>query len=426
MASILTFVETLVLIWVVSQAIENPIVLFLNPLWNIWKSLSLRSLMLMLAGQMYLGIKIVLRSRRIRMIPLVSLFFMSQAIFSHYLFSAHPSYRILGINIPTYVCFTYNLVFSFSSALLMAYVNGTLWVGPMHTRVRGLFTYLARGIGVVGGNIFYTYSISITMTTVLLGLHTLVFKVMLHWLLPILPFRWMHETLWMILKHFLLMSVSSIIYFFLMNIIDELLIYNSSIVSMGLSEYWHDDKEDLNISRLRFFQISELSIKYPQILRKTVKSHQSVTCMEAYIRREVSEILKILGQMRREKEILDSKMWLSIPQVTTRPDKPKALVSQRRQQFSRKMRSYNFIEIYSAKAVYFWRIRVLAKKYKTTRIFFLLIKNFMSFLRKYEEDYLLVRDLTNMFSAQMKQLHDEVVDAEERNQMNLEPDVFSE
>lgn len=418
-AYVLTSVEALLLITLLGQLFDNPFVVFMNP-WNM-NFVSMRNLMLVSATQMYLGAKAVLRNRRIPNLVLLLLFFTPQILFIHYLgHSKLPSST--GLSIPVHMCVAYNLVFSFSSALFSVYLHGVLWTAPTYTTVKGLFNYVEKSVGAVSRNTFYIYLVSVAMTMMFLGM-LLIFKTLFSWAYLILPFRLVYETPWRMFNHLFLVNVSAVVYFFLMGVIDQLLVYNSSLIDSRLGEYCDDD---LQTARFMFLQISELSIRYPQILRKTAMSHSTISGIRRYICDEKNEMLKTLNGIREQNKALESRIWLSVPQVVSHSDKPHVLVSQMKMQFVRKIRSYNFVEIYMARMMCFWRVRILVNRYRNALGFFLLVRNFVRYLKEHKDDYLLLEDVCSMFSVTMRSLHDEVVDVEGRIGLRLESSALSE
>lgn len=415
-AYVLTAAETAAVIGLVAQMAGSPLLFLLSPLRSIC-SASTRVLAMVAAAQIHLGTKAMLRTARVPRHLLFLFFCTSQTLFTYCFLSQMSLATGLCMGCSCIVC---SLVFSLSSTLLMVYNNHVLWTGPVYTRIRGLFAFLARRAGPVVGNTVHLCAASTAATASFLGLYVLALRTVFSWMRHILPL----QISWSISRSFLLTTISNAVYFFLMGIVDELLVYNSSLTNASLGEFVHDAEEDLETSRLRFFQSAELCMRLPQMLRRTAKSHHIVTSLEAYIRRERMELLRILDQMKREHEILNSRMWLSIPQVTAHSDKPRALVGQKKLHFVKKIRSYNFIEINAARIVCFWRTRVLASRFCSARTAFLMIRDFVRFLSKHEEDYLLLKDLGGAFAASARAVQAETADVEQRTGARLESGAF--
>ncbi|ADM11676.1 uncharacterized protein Eint_060680 [Encephalitozoon intestinalis ATCC 50506] len=426
LAYALTAVEAMGLSVVVKQAVRNPLRVLLNPPKGLVRGLcSIPTIMLWIAIYIYLSGKVAQEAGR----PRTVIFFYhltSQIMFLGYL--SKPGSDV-GMNsrwvtlIPTNGCSVYSVALSISSATLQTYIEEILWMKPRYTRVRGLFNYMGRSIGVMVRDMFYLCIGSEFMAIGALTMCLVVSKTLFPWS-RLGPFWLFQGTAWRMSGGFLAANISTAAYFLLMSAIDRLLTYNMSLMNLGLGDYCCNEEESINTSRLRFFQISELSMKYPEVFKKVARSNKAVSSLGLYVRREEREILKIMETMRRERETLESRMWFSVPQITQPLDKPKALVVQRKVQFVKRIRSYNFIEILASRIVYFFKIRILINRYKGTRRPFLLVKSFMKFLEKYRRDYLLLKDLDETFEASMKNLHNEISNTEEVIGIGLESELF--
>ncbi|AFN83162.1 hypothetical protein EROM_060690 [Encephalitozoon romaleae SJ-2008] len=422
----LTGIEGMVLVVVIGQAVRNPLGILLNPPQGFFRNLcSVRTVMLWIGICLYLIGKIGLDAGRTR-ITIFLYYFVSQTLFLGY-FATQSSNGLTGgsmVSILPGACSIYNTILSISLSSLQAYGEDILWTRPRYTRVRGLFNYMGKSIGVVMQDMLYLYTSSTGMAIGGLGMYLTVSRTLFPWIRFGAIFQPLNETPWKTSKSIFLANMSIVAYLFLVSVVDRLLAYNMSLMNLSLANYWYKEEEDIRTLRLRFFQISELSMRYPEVLRRIARSNRSMTSLGLYIRREESEILKVMEMMRKEKEALESKMWFSVPQISQPLDKPKALVMQRRIQFVKRIRSYNFIEILGSRIGYFCKIWILINRYRSTRRSFLLVKSFMKFLEKYKGDYLLVKDLEEAFESVMKHLHNEVSDTEEVIGRGLESDLF--
>ncbi|CAD25436.1 hypothetical protein [Encephalitozoon cuniculi GB-M1] len=423
----LTGLEAVVLVAAVGQVARNPLGILLNPPKGLLRNLfSARTVMLWVATYLYLVSKIAQADRRARMAVLLR-YFVSQMIFLQYFACLSPNACMndrLAALLPVNPYSAYNMVLCASSAVLLAYAEEVLWTKARYTQVRGLVNYMRKSMGAVVADMLCLYMASTGMAIACMGVYLTISRTLFPWMRFIVPFRQAHGRPWGGPGSVFLTNVSTAIYFFLTSVVDRLLVYNMSVMNLGLCDYCYKEEEDLSVSRLRFFQISELSMRYPQVLRRLVRSNRSVVSLGLYIRREEAEILRTVEMMKKERESLESRMWFSVPQVSQPLDKPKALVVQKRIQFVKRIRSYNFVEILASRVVYLYRIRVLTNRYKGIGRSFFLVKSFMKFLEEYKDGYLPLRDLDEEFGDVMRHLHGEVSDAEKVIGRSLESGMF--
>ncbi|KAG5860068.1 hypothetical protein KMI_03g05180 [Encephalitozoon hellem] len=420
----LTGIEAMLLVVVIGQIVRNPLGILLNPPQGLLRNLcSVRTMMLWIGIWLYLAGKIGLEAGSAQATVLFY-YFVSQTLFLGYFATQSSGGGSSVPVIPTSMCSVYNMILCMSLSALQTYGESTLWTKPRYTRVRGLLNYMRKSVGAVVQDMFCLYTGSTVMAMAGLGVYLTVSKTLFPWIRFGTAFQQLSEAPWKASKEVFITNISIGTYLFLVSVVDRLLAYNMSIMNLSLANYCYREEEDMETLRLRFFQVSGLSMKYPEVLRKIVRSSRSMTSLGLYIRREESEILKTIEMMKKEKEMLESKMWFSVPQISQPLDKPKALVMQRRVQFVKRIRSYNFVEIFGSRAGYLCKTLFLINRYRSTRRSFLLVKNFMKFLEKYRDDYLLVKDLEEAFEAVMKRLHNEVSEAEEVIERSLESDLF--
>lgn len=422
----LTGLEGMILVVIAGQTVRNPLGILLNPPQGFFRNLcSVRTMMLWAGICLYLAGKIGQEAGKART-TIFPYYFISQTLFLGYFATQSSSGRIGGsvMSILPGMCSIYNIILSMSLSSLQAYGEEILWTKPRYTRVRGLFNYMGKSMGVVMQDMLYLYTSSTVMAIGVLGMYLTVSRTLFPWVCFGATFQPLNEAPWKTSKDIFIANISIVVYLFLVSVVDRLLAYNMSLLNLSLANYWYREEEDIRTLRLRFFQISELSMRYPEVLRRIARSNRSMTSLGLYIRREESEILNIMEMMRKEKEALESKMWFSVPQISQPLDKPKALVMQRRIQFVKRIRSYNFIEILGSRIGYFCKVWALINRYRSTRRSFLLVKSFMKFLEKYKGGYLLVKDLEEAFESVMKRLHNEVSDTEEVIGRSLESGLF--
>lgn len=423
----LTAAQAMVVVAAAAQIAKSPLGVFLSPPGDLVRSLfSARTVMLWIAAYLHLAAR---AARADGKAPGVVFFrsFVSQTMFFHYFLRmsrvAVPGQGLVA-RVSVDVHSAYNMVLSGCCAAVWAYCGEMLWVEERYTRTRGLFKYMGRSMAGVCGAVAYLYTVGTGMAMGVLGAYLVVSRVLIPWGHAVIPMRLAYEASWRMSRDFLLTNVSSAMYLVLSGVIDRLVVYNMSMMNLGLGEYSYEEGEDLEESRLRFFQVSGLCMRYPQVLRRVARSNRSIVSLGMYMRREGSEVLKAVDGMRREREAVESRMWFSVPQVSQQVDKPKALVMQRRVRFVKRIRSYNFVEILVSRVVYFYRLRVLINRYRDCCESFLVVRDFMRFLEGHRNDYLLLNDLEGVFAATARRLHDEVAEAEKVVGRCLDPDVF--
>jgi hypothetical protein len=411
LALVLTAIETAVLMTVAGNAFKNPLLLILHPIGSLKGHFS-RNLLFIASGELLLATRVLCWDCKAPLSLLFCLVLASQLLFTSYFSRCMQSFSCM---VPTRISintsFAYSIMLALSSALLLTYSAYLLNGRPVYTRTRGLFNYLTISSREFLRNATALYLLGSAISLGLIGMHVFFFRFVLSFMHFLIPFCLASERLSTLLKNIIMLNIASITYYLTLNVVDGLLVYNSSLLS-DFGDYSYDSSESPEDARLRFFQMSERSMVDAGCFRKIAKSRHAIASIEAYMQREKEGMLELLRRLSSERRLLESKIWLSVPQIVSHPERPRGMAVQKKQQFVKKIKSYNFIEIFVSRLVYAWRERILMSEYRNSIAFIESIMVFMRHIEKYREDYLLLTSLKSAFDAEMKEMHDKAEEME--------------
>lgn len=418
-AWVLSGVEGMLIVSIAAQAVSDPLRIIIDPFWSLASSMrSTRMPMLWIAMHLHLSCKTSCSGKRVSRVVVFLHAVVSQLLFVRY-FAGGCWVAEPGMLSLFYVLF---LIFS---SLLRVFGMDVLMMERNHTRVRGLFVYIWSSIGLVTGEVMQLYAASIVLVVSVVGIGSIGLRALALLARMRILTEMASAVPWRVPKEFFTANVSAITYFFIMSIVDKVYVYNMSLLNLNLCEYGYEENDDIDTARFKFFQMSELAMKHPAVLRRIAKCHGSVVSVGEYIRRERKEILECTAQMRKERGTMEAKRWMSVPQVNLSNNKPKGLVMQKKVHFVRRIRSYNFIEILVSRIRYLYKIKVLQSRYNEAVEAFREIRRFVEFLDGYKGEYLLLGDLDAMVMLGMKGLRSEALETEKLIAARLPSDVFA-
>lgn len=418
---IITVIQTLCLLLLLAYITQQPFALLLSK--NSLRTVvpSSQSLGLVISGMSFLSLRLYMRSKKIFLPYSFTGFIISSFLFTQNFILATPFFTHFAkgsLFSRTRVLFTaeigFNFLFSTVSALLLTYMNYSTTPAPVFSRTRGLITFLIKSSPFIIQNTMFLYLqvllISCSFLLVYLGTYQYFFR----YIFAILRVGFTKGSYFGLLKHFITLNITMITYFYVVNLIDCLVIFNSSLLSLKFSEFMANASGDINDLRFLFFQFSGLAMKYKQIRRNAAVSPQLIASINEYIRMEIQTLLRLLNKVLDEREHVNAKVWLTIPQVG------KNLPSDRfKNKFAKKIRSYNFIEVYAAKAVYAWKLYSFRSEYRRLFVYLDDASQFVIYLRDYKENFMLLKDNDESTQLEFNKLINKTKEVEKSCRINL-------
>lgn len=217
------------------------------------------------------------------------------------------------------------------------------------------------------------------------------------------------------IKDSLITNACLFIYLILTNVIYFCFIYNTSLTNRSYLQSIEEGSTSIN--RFYYHQISDSS-REPRARNRILKSKSIVAYLRAYFKSEAKRILEILDKIEFTFKVVEAKKFYVVPVILySKENIPPQLVSEGHQkQVSRKIRSYNFVEIWTAKVLAFFKRKKLLNELHV-HIFWLndmalyvekmkkhdeVFGQFENFFQDFREDLSLIRQKSREVELKMK------------------------